>query len=288
MEAVEGVRQFKEIRDKVVGPVGFVPTMGYLHDGHISLVRRARAENDRVVASIFVNPKQFGPSEDFEAYPRDPDRDLRLLRDAGTDYVFAPTLAEMYPEGFATYVEVTGPLTERLEGASRPGHFRGVTTVVAKLFDVVRPTRAYFGQKDAQQALVIRKMVRDLEMNLEVVVMPTVREADGLAMSSRNVYLKPDERRAALSLSRSLNLARDLWSKGERDASRVRAAMQQLIEAEPLASIHYISVADAASLEELETIGGATLVSLAVKVGKTRLIDNVVLGDNGVGVTLGL
>ncbi len=288
MEAAEGVRQFKEIRDKVVGPVGFVPTMGYLHDGHISLVRRARAENDRVVASIFVNPKQFGPSEDFEAYPRDPDRDLRLLRDAGTDYVFAPTLAEMYPEGFATYVEVTGPLTERLEGASRPGHFRGVTTVVAKLFDVVRPTRAYFGQKDAQQALVIRKMVRDLEMNLEVVVMPTVREADGLAMSSRNVYLKPDERRAALSLSRSLNLARDLWSKGERDASRVRAAMQQLIEAEPLASIHYISVADAASLEELETIGGATLVSLAVKVGKTRLIDNVVLGDNGVGVTLGL
>lgn len=251
--------------------------MGYLHEGHLSLIRQARADNDSVVASIFVNPTQFGPHEDFASYPRDLARDLTLLGKSGTDYVFTPTVPEMYPEGFATYVEVAGPLTARLEGATRPSHFRGVTTVVCKLFDIVRPTRAYFGQKDAQQALVIKKMVHDLDMNLEVVVMPTVREPEGLAMSSRNVYLKPDERRAALVLSRSLNLAQEAWSAGERDAHLIRAAMQGVIEKEPLATVEYVSVADAATLEETDTIDRSALVSLAVKIGRTRLIDNIIL-----------
>ncbi|MBI4318240.1 MAG: pantoate--beta-alanine ligase [Chloroflexi bacterium] len=277
MEVVAGIRRFKQVRGGLTGSIGFVPTMGYLHEGHLSLIRQARADNDSVVASIFVNPTQFGPHEDFASYPRDLARDLTLLGKSGTDYVFTPTVPEMYPEGFATYVEVAGPLTARLEGATRPSHFRGVTTVVCKLFDIVRPTRAYFGQKDAQQALVIKKMVHDLDMNLEVVVMPTVREPEGLAMSSRNVYLKPDERRAALVLSRSLNLAQEAWSAGERDAHLIRAAMQGVIEKEPLATVEYVSVADAATLEETDTIDRSALVSLAVKIGRTRLIDNIIL-----------
>ena len=278
MQVIETVAEMKQVRREIAGAVGFVPTMGYLHEGHLSLVRRARAENDAVGASIFVNPTQFGRGEDFARYPRDPERDLSLLQQAGTDFVFMPPVEEMYPTGYSTYVDVSG-LTERLEGALRPGHFRGVTTVVAKLFNIVEPTRAYFGQKDAQQLLVIKKMAVDLNMNLEVIGCPTIREPDGLAMSSRNTYLNAEERRAGLVLFKSLALAQELWSKGERSADRIRREMTALIQREPLAEIDYVSVADPASLEELEHIAGPALVSMAVKVGKTRLIDNVVLGE---------
>jgi pantoate--beta-alanine ligase len=260
--------------------VGFVPTMGYLHPGHISLVEMARRENSVVAVSIFVNPTQFGPNEDFSRYPRDPERDLAMLGEAGVDWVFTPSVDEMYPKGFSTYVDVR-EITRRLEGEMRPGHFTGVATVVAKLFNIVRPTRAYFGQKDAQQVAVLRKMVADLAFPLEVVVAPTLRESDGLAMSSRNIYLAPDERQAALCLSRALHAASALWEKGERRGSALREAMQAVISAEPLARPDYVSVADPLTLEELDDTGAATaaLASLAVRIGKTRLIDNLVLGD---------
>lgn len=258
--------------------VGFVPTMGYLHQGHISLVELARNENSVVAASIFVNPTQFGPNEDFSRYPRDPDHDLALLRDAGVDWVFMPTVEEVYPEGFSTYVQVE-EITKRLEGEVRPGHFRGVATVVAKLFNIVQPTRAYFGQKDAQQVAVIRKMVRDLAFPLEIVVGPTLREPDGLAMSSRNVYLGPEERIAALCLFRALNTAKFIWEVGERRGDVIREAMQDILAAEPLAKPDYVSVADPLTLEEISNDGTAqeALVSLAVRIGKTRLIDNFIL-----------
>ena len=277
MKVVKTVAGMRELRRALAEPVGFVPTMGYLHEGHLSLVRRARSEGKSVVASIFVNPTQFGPGEDFEDYPRDTERDLAMLEQAGTDIVFTPSPDEMYPPQSGTWVEVTG-LTQRLEGDSRPTHFRGVTTVVAKLLNIVQPTRAYFGQKDAQQAIVIWKMVCDLNMDLDVVVCPTVREPDGLAMSSRNTYLTPEQRQAAVVLSQSLALAERLWENGERDAGRIRGVLRRLIEQQPLGQIDYISVADSATLEELDTIAAKALVSLAVRFGKTRLIDNVVLG----------
>lgn len=267
----------RALRKQSQGTVGFVPTMGYLHEGHLELVRRARAENSVVVVSIFVNPTQFGPTEDFNRYPRDIPRDLGLLEQVGTDIVFIPSAEEMYPSGFNTWV-VVEKVTERLEGKSRPGHFRGVATVVAKLFNIVEPTRAYFGQKDAQQVVVIKKMVSDLNMNLEIVVVPTVRESDGLAMSSRNVYLNPQERQAATVLFRALSLAESMWRKGERDAETIRQAMVSLIKEEPLAEIDYVSIAHPETLEELATIDGPALASLAVRIGKTRLIDNMVLG----------
>jgi len=254
--------------------------MGYLHEGHLSLVRGARADDDVVVVSIFVNPTQFGPQEDYKRYPRDLDRDLALLREERADVVFMPPVEEMYPEGFSTYVEVSG-VTEVLEGAHRPGHLRGVTTVVAKLFVIVQPHRAYFGRKDAQQLVVIRKMARDLNMDVAVVGLPTVREPDGLAMSSRNAYLSPGEREAAPVLSRSLRLAEELWGQGERDATVIRQRMNDLIAAEPLARVDYVSVADAESLRELDRIEGHALVSLAVRIGGIRLIDNVTLGGPG-------
>jgi len=251
-----------------------VPTMGALHEGHLSLVQRARADDDTVVVSIFVNPAQFGPSEDYARYPRDPDRDLALLRDVGTDLVFMPPVEEIYPQGFDTYVEV-GKLAQVLEGASRPGHFRGVATVVAKLFNIVQPHRAYFGQKDAQQLAVIRRLTRDLGLPVEVVGLPTVREPDGLAMSSRNAFLSPEERKAALVLYRSLEAAQELWRSGVRDASLIRQRMGEVLAGEPLARVDYVSVADAETLEELETVDRPALVSLAVRIGKTRLIDNI-------------
>ena len=276
MNVIEKVAEMKQLRHKLAGSVGFVPTMGYLHEGHLSLVKQARVENDRVVVSIFVNPTQFGPQEDFRSYPRDTERDLALLEKAGTDVVFMPPADEMYPALFNSWVEVE-KVTERLEGASRPTHFRGVTTVVAKLFNIVQPTKAYFGQKDAQQAIVIRKMVADLNMNLEVVTLPTVREPDGLAMSSRNTYLNPQERKAAVVLYQALGLAHKLYSQGERDAEKMRREMIALIQKQPLATIDYVSIVDAETLEELDKVTPPALVSMAVKIGKTRLIDNVVL-----------
>jgi pantoate--beta-alanine ligase len=276
MKVVNSVAEMRAVRRGLTGSVGLVPTMGYLHEGHLALVRRARSENETVVVSIFVNPTQFGAGEDFQTYPRDPERDLALLQEEEADVVFMPPAEEMYPAHFSTWVDVQ-QITERLEGAFRPGHFRGVATVVAKLFNIVEPTRAYFGQKDAQQLIVIKRMVSDLNMNLELVAVPTVREPDGLAMSSRNTYLSPKERQAALVLWQALNLANQLWSEGERNAGKIRQKMKALIDSEPLAQIDYISVADAESLEELGEIDRPALVSLAVRVGKTRLIDNIVL-----------
>jgi len=266
----------KALRIKSLSSVGFVPTMGYLHDGHLALVKQARAENSVVVASIFVNPTQFGPTEDFKTYPRNTKRDLAMLRKEGADIVFMPSAEDMYPEGYSTWVEVE-KVTDRLEGSYRPGHFKGVTTVVAKLFNIVEPTRAYFGQKDAQQALVIKKMVADLNMNLEVIVAPTVRESDGLAMSSRNIYLNPQERQAATVLFKALTLAQNMLTKGDRNAESIRQKMTALISKEPLAKIEYVSIADAETLEELSKIDRPALASLAVRIGKTRLIDNILL-----------
>lgn len=277
MKVVETINGMRQARDLVIGTVGFVPTMGYLHEGHMSLVRRARAENDIVVASIFVNPMQFGPKEDLTKYPRDLERDLSMLSREKADLIFVPSVVEMYPPGFTSYIEV-GDISERLEGAARPGHFRGVATVVAKLFDIVEPTRAYFGQKDAQQLLVIKKMVADLNMRVAVVGMPTVREKDGLAMSSRNVYLNISERHAATVLYKALTLAGKLWDKGERNAKAIRDQMTALIQREPLARIDYVSIADRNTLKELEAIGDGALVSMAVHIGKTRLIDSMMLG----------
>ncbi len=276
MKAVETIAEMRRLREKLAGPVGFVPTMGYLHEGHLSLVRQAKKENPSVVVSIFVNPTQFGPQEDLKSYPRDTERDLALLEKEGTDIVFMPSAAEMYPARFSSWVEV-GEITRRLEGASRPTHFRGVTTVCAKLFNIVQPTKAYFGQKDAQQLIVIKKMVADLDMNLEIVACPTVREPDGLAMSSRNTYLNPEERKAATVLYQTLTLAKQLWSQGEKDAERIRQQMTALIQKQPLAKIDYASTADTETLDELDTISPPALVSMAVRIGKTRLIDNIVL-----------
>jgi len=276
---VRVVREIDDVRAwraALAGSVGLVPTMGYLHEGHLSLVRAARLCDDHVVATIFVNPAQFGPEEDLARYPRDEARDLALLEAESVDLVFAPDAAEIYPAAFGTYVSVE-KLTDRLEGRSRPTHFRGVTTVVLKLLNIVQPHRAYFGQKDAQQLAVIRRMARDLGVPVEIVGSPIVREPDGLALSSRNVYLSPPGRQAALVLSRALRLAGELYDAGERDASVVRARMRELIAAEPLAEADYVSIAHAETLDEVDRIDPPALASLAVRIGATRLIDNVVL-----------
>jgi len=276
MRVLKTIAEIRELRQQLTGSVGFVPTMGYFHEGHLTLVKRARSENSTVVVSIFVNPTQFGPSEDLTAYPRDLTRDLKLLEKEEADIVFVPLDEEIYPPGFSSWVDVE-KVTKHLEGASRQGHFRGVTTVVAKLFNIVQPTKAYFGQKDAQQAVVIKRMVADLNMNVEIVVVPTVRERDGLAMSSRNSYLTSEERQAAAVLFKSLSLARQLWQGGEKDADKIRQQMTSLIRKEPLAKVDYVSIAVADTLEELKLIDRPALASLAVRIGKTRLIDNTVL-----------
>ena len=276
MKIVGKINEMRRLRQQIAEPVGLVPTMGYLHEGHLALVERARAENSSVVASIFVNPTQFGPQEDFKHYPRDHELDLSILEKEKTDIVFMPSVAEMYPEPFDSWVEVS-KITKHLEGAARPGHFRGVATVVAKLFNIVQPSRAYFGQKDAQQSIVIRKMVADLNMNLEIITIPTVREADGLAMSSRNIYLNSEQRQAATVLYQALSLAKQLWSHGEKNAERIRQQMLAFIQRQPLTDIDYVSIADNETLDELDTVSPPALVSLAVRIGKTRLIDNVVL-----------
>ncbi len=276
MKIIETIAEMKEIRHELRGTVGFVPTMGYLHEGHLTLVRRSRAANGYTIASIFVNPTQFGPNEDFDRYPRDYPRDFAMLEKEKTDFVFLPTPQDMYPEGYNTWVEVC-KVTDRLEGAIRPGHFRGVATVVTKLFNIVKPTRAYFGQKDAQQCIVIRKMITDLNMDLEMIIVPTVREPDGLAMSSRNIYLNPEERQQAPVLYRALSTAHVMWSEGERDVNRLRQTVIDLIKQKPLTKIEYISIANASTLKELEKAEPPAVISLAVKFGKTRLIDNMFL-----------
>jgi pantoate--beta-alanine ligase len=278
MRVVKTVAEMETLRQSPVVNVGLVPTMGYLHEGHLSLVRQARAENETVIVSIFVNPTQFGPGEDLKRYPRDEERDLTLLREEGVDLVFMPSAEDMYPPGFDEWVEVSGPVVERLEGQHRPGHFHGVTTVVARLFRIVRPDLAYFGQKDAQQLRVIRKMTADLGLPVEVVGMPIVREADGLAMSSRNVYLSAEERERALVLSRALREAEAAFTEGERDAEAIRKSVMARIASEPCVDIDYVSVADDETLEELSgVIEGPALVLVAARVGETRLIDNVEL-----------
>lgn len=279
-DTVSGLQTFLAAHRATGKRIGLVPTMGYLHAGHISLVHAARHACDVVVLSIFVNPKQFGPQEDFATYPRDMEGDLRQAREAGVDAVFTPSVEEMYPPGFLTEVAVH-ELTAPLCGASRPGHFNGVTTVVAKLLNIVGPDRAYFGQKDYQQVTVLRKMATDLCMPLAVITCPTVREPDGLAMSSRNAYLNPAERQAALVLSRALHLAEKRLAQGERQGTRLTAILRDCIAKEPLARIDYVAVCDPQTLREVEQLSETVLVALAVYVGKTRLIDNAVLRVGG-------
>ena len=257
--------------------VGLVPTMGYLHEGHASLVDEAVRRCDRVVASVFVNPTQFGPQEDLEAYPRDFDRDCALLEAHGCHLVFHPTVEEMYPAGAATYVEIHSEMPKQLCGKSRPIHFRGVCTVVSKLFNIVTPDTAFFGQKDAQQLAILRRMVRDLAYGIELVGCPIVREADGLAKSSRNTYLSAEERQAALVLSQAVFLGQKLVQEGERDAARLVAAMSAHIAAQPLARIDYVEAVDGVTMEPVETLRGTVLVAMAVYIGKTRLIDNFIV-----------
>lgn len=274
---IEALRAYLRKASAKGGSVGLVPTMGFLHEGHLSLIKRARRENDVVVVSLFVNPTQFGPGEDLESYPRNFERDSALTAAEGADALFAPEPEEMYFPDYATHVEVTGSLTKGLCGRSRPTHFRGVTSVVAKLFNIVKPDRAYFGQKDAQQVAVIRRMVRDLNFDLEIIACPIVREADGLAKSSRNIYLSEEERRQALSLNRSLDLARKLIEAGERSGEKVRGVLMEAIAANPLAEIDYVEVVDAGSLEPAGTLSGEVLIALAVRFGKARLIDNTIV-----------
>ena len=275
MRTVISLSDLRSARRSLNGTVGLVPTMGYLHEGHLSLIRRAREECHHVMVSIFVNPTQFGPNEDLAKYPRDLTRDSQLI-EPYTDLLWTPTPEIMYPPGYQTWVEVQ-QVTKPLEGAMRPGHFRGVTTVVAKLFNVFQPHKAYFGQKDAQQAAVIRQMVGDLNFPIEIVVCPIVREPDGLAMSSRNVYLDPEQRKAATVLYRSLGTAKDAYENGERDADQLRQAVKDVLASEPLAQMQYVSCADYETLEELERVERKALLSMAVYFGKTRLIDNFVL-----------
>ena len=276
MKVAETCAEMAELCRVAARPLGLVPTMGALHDGHLSLVRHARANNETMVASIFVNPTQFGPSEDFASYPRSLQRDLELLEAEGTDLVFVPPPSEVYPEGFDTWIE-PGTVAEGMEGAARPGHFRGVATVVAKLFTIVRPDRAYFGQKDGQQVAVIRKMNADLNLGVAVVAMPTIREPDGLALSSRNAYLTDEERRAAPVVYRALRSAEALWQAGERDTDRLRAAALAVLDSEPLVSaVDYVSVVDADSMALISAVNDEqrVMVAAAVRLGSVRLIDN--------------
>jgi pantoate--beta-alanine ligase len=283
MEIVRAVPALWAARRAAAGPLALVPTMGALHAGHLALVARARAEAVSVWVSIFVNPLQFGPREDLAAYPRDLEADLSKLRANGVDLVFTPEVAEMYPPGFSTRIEVGG-VSEGLEGERRPGHFAGVATVVARLFGLTRPDLAYFGEKDAQQLRVIQRLTTDLGLDLRIVPVATVREPDGLALSSRNVYLNPTERRAATVLWRSLQAAQRAYQAGERDAERLRAAMRAVLAAEPLASVDYVSVADDGTLKELTEVAGPAVASLAVRIGSTRLIDNVRLGQQAASI----
>jgi pantoate--beta-alanine ligase len=258
--------------------IAFVPTMGYLHEGHLSLMQEGRKRGDCLVTSIFVNPTQFGPAEDYDRYPRDLKQDLKLIQKVGVDICFTPSVAEMYPDGFQTFVEVER-VTQSLCGISRPHHFRGVTSVVAKLFNIVKPHLAFFGQKDYQQLITIKRMVKDLNMDIEVVGMPTIREPDGLAMSSRNAFLNPKKRKEAARLYRSLVKGKELFAQGERSAATILQEVKRIIEEEKSADIDYVKICDAHTLEDIEEIKGEAIIALAVKMGKTRLIDNIILKE---------
>jgi len=255
--------------------IGFVPTMGYLHEGHLSLIRKARRECDEVIVSIFINPTQFGRGEDYHSYPRDLKRDIALSEKEKVNVIFAPSVEEMYPEGYSTFVQVEGRLSSVLEGASRPGHFRGVCTVLVKLFNIINPDISFFGEKDFQQALIVKKMIEDLNIDTRIVLLPTVREEDGLAMSSRNSYFNEEERKAAVILYRSLKKAKKWIDQGERNSFRIIQKMKDFIAKEPLARIDYIAIVDSRSLEEVEQVEGGNLIALAVYIGKVRLIDNM-------------
>lgn len=279
------VKTIKEVREIVTDwkkqglSIGFVPTMGYLHEGHQSLIRRS-AENDKTVVSIFVNPIQFGPNEDFASYPRDLKRDTKKCEEAGADLIFAPEDSEMYAGDFSTFVDMTGP-TDELCGLKRPGHFKGVCTVVSKLFNIVTPDRAYFGQKDAQQLAVIKRMVRDLSIGIEIVGCPIIRESDGLAKSSRNTYLSEDERKAAVIISKALSNGQKMIENGENSAKALIEKITAEIQSEPLAKIDYIKAVDADSIQPIEQLNGSVLVAAAVYIGKTRLIDNFIFERSG-------
>ncbi len=280
MELIKGIQIMRSYRKRIEEGkvVGFVPTMGHLHEGHLSLIGKGRKESDILVVSIFVNPTQFGPREDFKNYPRSPEQDMKSAEAEGVDVIFAPSLEEMYPSGYSTFVEVEGCLTSTLEGKSRPGHFRGITTILAKLFSIVSPDRTYFGEKDYQQALVVRKLVRDLDLNTEVVSLPTVREQDGLALSSRNSYLAPAERKAATVLYQSLLGAKKDIARGIRDATAISSHMEDLIRGQPLARVDYVAVIDPETLRRVERVEKEVLVAVAAKIGQTRLIDNLKIG----------
>lgn len=278
MKVIEKIEDMKKISKEILESkkaIGFVPTMGFLHEGHLSLVKAAKSENDITVVSIFVNPTQFGPNEDYNNYPRDLERDLSMLKDMEVDYVFVPSVEEMYPDSFSTYVEEI-KLSRFLCGASRPGHFRGVCTVVTKLFNIVKPTRAYFGQKDAQQFRVLRRMVRDLNMDVELVEMPIVREPDGLALSSRNTYLNDEERKEAVRLYKSLLRAKELIESGEKDVEIIKNEMKKILT-HPLLRIDYIEIVDEENLEPVEKIDRRVIIAIAVFVGRARLIDNMII-----------
>ena len=280
MDVISGAAELRASCDDVRRAgrtVGFVPTMGFFHDGHLSLMRSAREERDHVIVSIFVNPLQFGPAEDFASYPRDLDRDLELAKAQGVDVTFAPAVEEMYPDGPPETTIDPGPLASMLEGAARPGHFRGVCTVLARLFHLVGESRAYLGQKDAQQVAVVRRMVRDLAFLVEIVACPILREPDGLAMSSRNIYLDPEERQAALCLSRALRAAVSAVEDGERFVERIVQAMRERIAREPLATLDYVAVVDDDTFREIDELTGSARALVAGRIGKTRLIDNMAL-----------
>jgi len=279
MRTIKTIKEMKGIvKDlkKKGKTIGFVPTMGYLHEGHLSLIRESVKRSDKTVVSVFVNPTQFSPGEDYDRYPRDIERDRKLLEIEKVDYLFYPSVEEMYPEGYKTYVE-TVDLQDKLCGRSRPGHFRGVCTVVLKLFNIVQPDIAFFGQKDAQQAIIIKRMVKDLNLDIKIEVMPIIREEDGLAMSSRNTYLNPEERKQATVLYRSLQLAEELIEKGERNSELIISKMRELIEAEPSARIDYVEIVDLEELNPIKEIKDKALIALAVYIGNTRLIDNMIV-----------
>lgn len=279
MKILKTIQEVKEVSAELKSSgqsIGFVPTMGYLHEGHLSLVRSSRNQADRTVVSIFVNPTQFGPREDFKRYPRDLKRDLEILEKEGVDFVFVPEVEEMYPNGCKTYVEVH-ELQDKLCGRSRPGHFRGVCTIVLKLFHIIKPDLSFFGQKDAQQAIILKKMVKDLDMDGKIEVLPIVRSEEGIALSSRNEYLSPEERKAALCLSESLKKARSMIEKGERDTEKIIRGIKEIIAEEPLARIDYVEIVEIKELDPLPRIEEEALIALAVFVGKARLIDNIIV-----------